>query len=90
MGIKSLYDQNANRVKIEISDTGKGIDREIIDEVFKPFFTTKSKGTGLGLAITRRIVEDHNGAISVASDPDKGTVFKILFNIKEDKKEDQI
>jgi PAS domain S-box-containing protein len=90
LGIKSLYDQNANTVKIEISDTGKGIDKDIIDEVFKPFFTTKSKGTGLGLAITRRIVEDHNGAISVASDPDKGTVFKILFNIKEDKKEDLI
>ena len=90
LGIKSLYDQNANTVKIEISDTGRGIDKDIIDEVFKPFFTTKSKGTGLGLAITRRIVEDHNGAISVASDPVKGTVFKILFNIKEDKKEDQI
>jgi len=90
LGIKSFYDQNANTITIEISDTGQGIDKDIIDDVFKPFFTTKSKGTGLGLAITRRIVEDHNGVISVTSDPGKGTVFKILLNIKEDKKEDLI
>ena len=90
LGIKSFYDQNANTITIEISDTGQGIDKDIIDDVFKPFFTTKSKGTGLGLAITRRIVEDHNGVISVTSDSGKGTVFKILLNIKENKKEDLI
>ncbi len=85
--IKSGYDQNADTIKIEISDTGKGIDQEIMNDIFKPFFTTKSKGSGLGLAITRRIVEDHGGAISVTSGPDKTTVFSILFNIKAGKKE---
>ena len=90
LGIKSFYVQNANTKTIEISDTGQGIDKDIINEVFKPFFTTKSKGSGLGLAITRRIVEDHDGVISVTSDPGKETVFKIFLNIKEDKKEDLI
>ncbi len=82
LNIKSSYDKNADAIKIEISDTGKGIDQEIMDDIFKPFFTTKSKGSGLGLAITRRVVEEHGGAISVTSDPDKATVFKILFNIQ--------
>ena len=90
LGIKSIHDKNANTTTIEISDTGQGIDKDTIDDVFKPFFTTKSKGTGLGLAITRRIVEEHDGVISVTSDPGKETVFKILLNIKKDKKEDLI
>jgi PAS domain S-box-containing protein len=85
--IKSSYDQNAGAIKIEISDTGKGIDPAIMGDIFKPFFTTKSKGSGLGLAITRRVVEEHGGAMSVTSDPDKATVFKILFNLQADKKE---
>ncbi|MCJ7542713.1 MAG: PAS domain S-box protein [Desulfobacterales bacterium] len=87
LGIKSIHDKNANTTTIEISDTGQGIDKDTIDDVFKPFFTTKSKGTGLGLAITRRIVEEHDGVISVTSDPGKETVFKILLNINKDKKE---
>ena len=87
LNIKSSYDQNAGTIKIEISDTGKGIDQEIMADIFKPFFTTKSKGSGLGLAITRRVVEEHGGTMSVTSDPDKATVFKILFNLQADKKE---
>lgn len=87
LNIKSSYDQNADAIKIEISDTGKGIDPAIMNDIFKPFFTTKSKGSGLGLAISRRVVEEHGGAISVTSDPDKATVFKILFNIQAGKKE---
>ena len=87
LNIRSIYDQNAGAIKIEISDTGKGIDQEIMNDIFKPFFTTKTKGSGLGLAITKRVVEEHGGTISVTSDPDKTTVFKILFNIQADKKE---
>lgn len=49
----------------------------MMDEIFKPFFTTKPKRSALGLAITRRIVEEHGGAISVKSDPDKGTMFSV-------------
>ncbi len=86
LNIKSDYDQNAGAIKIEISDTGKGIDQEIMDDIFKPFFTTKSKGSGLGLAITRRIIEEHGGAISVTSDPGKATVFEILLTIQKEKR----
>jgi len=83
LGVRTIYDKNANAVKIEISDTGKGIKKEEISDIFKPFFTTKSKGSGLGLAISRRIIEDHGGVISVASNPGKETVFKILLNIQK-------
>jgi len=77
LNLKASYDRNADAIKIEVSDTGNGIDREIMDDIFKPFFTTKSKGTGFGLAISRRIVEEHSGAISVASISGSGTTFSV-------------
>lgn len=74
-----------NTVEIIISDNGKGIDEELIKEVFKPFFTTKSKGTGLGLAISKRLVEQHNGGnISVESNPEgAGVTFIMSFPVDE-------
>jgi len=66
-------------VRIEVSDTGKGILPEDISKVFDPFFTTKEKGTGLGLAIVYNIIEKHNGKIDVRSIPDKGTTFTITL-----------
>jgi len=70
-----------NQVLIEISDTGPGINEEDIDNIFNPFFTTKSQGTGLGLSITHRIIEQHHGTISVDSNPDTGTTFTISLPI---------
>jgi signal transduction histidine kinase len=66
-------------IEIEIGDTGKGIGERAKEHLFRPFFTTRRKGTGLGLAITRRLVEMHEGAISVESVVDKGTVFTITL-----------
>lgn len=68
----SCKKNNINAV-IEISDTGKGISAEHLPYIFKPFFTTKHRGTGLGMAISKRIIEQHHGAISVASEVGKGT-----------------
>ncbi len=64
-------------VQIEVADTGKGIAPEEIEQIFKPFFTTRHSGTGLGLPITRGIVERHGGALEVESRPGEGTVFRI-------------
>jgi len=63
------------RVEIRVRDEGKGIPEEIATRVFDPFFTTKppGQGTGLGLAICRRIMEEHDGTITVSSGPDGGT-----------------
>lgn len=77
LAVKIICDENTEVIQIEISDTGKGIGKGVMADVFNPFFTTKPKRSGLGLAITRRIVEQHGGSISVKSDPDKGTTFSV-------------
>lgn len=71
--------ENADRVIIEITDTGPGISQESLEHIFEPFFTTKEegKGTGLGLSIVYGIVENHRGRISADSRPGKGTTFTI-------------
>jgi len=60
-------------LQLSISDTGEGISEAHHDEIFSPFYTTKTYGTGLGLAISKKIVEDHDGRISIESEPGKGT-----------------
>ena len=81
--IKTIYDETAKVIQIEISDTGKGIEGGMIDDVFNPFFTTKSKRSGLGLAITRRVVEQHGGVISAKSDPGNWTRFIVYLPVSE-------
>ena len=73
--------QNERMVVIGFSDTGDGISPENLKKIWDPFFTTKpeGKGTGLGLAICRRIVEEHDGTISVESDLGQGTTVRVLF-----------
>ena len=62
-------------VEVQVSDEGEGIPPELLDRVFDPFVTTKPRGLGLGLALAHRIVEEHRGALRVASTPGKGTTF---------------
>jgi signal transduction histidine kinase len=64
---------------IEVSDTGHGIAPENVDQVFKPFFSTKPHGTGLGLATTHRLITEHGGKVKVHSDIGRGTLFSVLL-----------
>jgi len=70
-------EESTGAIKIIFSDTGEGISPENLGRIFSPFFTTRQQGTGLGLAITQRIIEQHNGEISVMSTPGRGTSFTI-------------
>jgi two-component system sensor histidine kinase AtoS len=87
LAVRTSYDAKLNSIQIAIADTGKGIEQSMLDEIFKPFFTTKRKGSGLGLAITRRLVEEHGGEIYVESTPDKGTVFNVSLQVNHQIKE---
>jgi two-component system sensor histidine kinase HydH len=71
--------QQQDRVFVEITDTGEGIPAEILDKVFQPFFSTKLKGSGLGLAISQKIIEAHQGEISIESHPPQGTRVRLLL-----------
>ncbi len=81
--MKTRFDQSAHVVRVEISDTGRGVDPEVVDKIFQPFFTTKSKGTGLGLAISKRLVEAHGGRISVVRNTGGGVTFKINLPVAQ-------
>ncbi|TAE85380.1 MAG: sensor histidine kinase [Bacteroidetes bacterium] len=79
--INVLISTEADKVFIDIQDTGKGIPASKHKTVFKPGYTTKKRGWGLGLSLTKRIVEDyHNGKVFVKeSGPEKGTTFRIVL-----------
>ncbi len=74
-------DVNKNFVVISVSDTGRGMDDEILSKAFDPFFTTKKigEGPGLGLSISYGIMKQNNGYLTLASEPCKGTVAKIFL-----------
>ena len=73
--------ESSKEIFIQVSDHGMGISEEIKKHIFEPFFTTKplGEGTGLGLAICKTIVESFNGRITVDSEIDEGTTFKVFF-----------
>lgn len=68
-------------IKLEISDTGHGMERQILEKIYDPYFTTAKhgKGTGLGLSVVHSIVQNHGGFINCYSEPGVGTVFRVYF-----------
>jgi signal transduction histidine kinase/CheY-like chemotaxis protein len=83
-GVPNQLDvKHGKYVLMQVTDNGQGIPAERISKIFLPFYTTKSdrKGTGLGLAMVQKILKQSGGAISVESEPDKGTVFRMYFPV---------
>lgn len=70
---------------ISITDTGVGMDKEMLNMMYEPFFTTKTHGTGLGLSVVYGIVKQHGGFIDVYSHPGLGTTFKVYFPCADEK-----
>ncbi len=82
---ETLNIQPGRFLRLTISDTGPGIDQDILDKIFDPFFTTKGKGegTGLGLAVVLGIIKAHKGAVAVSSIPWERTTFDIYLPMLE-------
>jgi signal transduction histidine kinase len=76
---RELKGEETDAAIIEVQDNGAGIPPEIQKKIFDPFFSTKQDGTGLGLAISGRIIEKHGGTLEFESEPEKGTIFRIVL-----------
>jgi len=75
---------NASCIRLQITDTGKGIAPDQIKKIFDPFFTSKSEGTGMGLSVAHGIIQEHHGAIEVRSELGKGSSFLIYIPLLEE------
>ncbi len=78
INVKSYYENGY--IYVEITDNGCGVEEELLDKLFEPNFSTKSKGMGLGLAITKKSLDDMRAKIQLTSKPGKGTKVVIIFN----------
>ena len=78
---------DADKIKVEIKDTGKGMPIDQINQIFSPFFTTKEvgQGTGLGLSVSLNIIESMGGSIDVQSIKDSGSIFTVVLPINNSK-----
>ena len=73
------YRLDANKLAIDVSDNGKGVDQDMIEKIFVPFYTTRTNGSGIGLTITRNIMKMHQGNVEVNSIPFELTTFSLVF-----------
>jgi signal transduction histidine kinase len=81
MVIRGDPDQERGQVRITVDDNGPGIPADVMEKLFRPFFTTRSGGTGLGLAIAQKVVLTHNGRIAAGQAPGGGGRFEVLLPI---------
>jgi len=80
-------DTEDHALRIEIGDTGKGIEAKDIDHLFNPFYTTRHESVGLGLFVTKQIMDRYQGSIRVESRPGKGSWFILKFPFVEENKQ---
>ena len=83
LDVGSTLSEDASAVEISISDTGHGLNDEIRERLFLPFYSTKQRGTGLGLSIAAKIVQEHGGSIRAESNSPKGARFLIRLPLME-------
>jgi len=74
------YRLEQNKLFIDVADNGKGIEPDVLEKIFVPFFTTRKNGSGIGLTITRNIMKMHYGSLEVSSIPREKTIFSLVFN----------
>ena len=82
-------DSKQKMLRLVIEDQGGGIEENHLENIFKPFFTTKANGTGLGLSIVKRIVDENQWGIDVSSKPGSGTTFILLIPVAEQNRENK-
>ena len=84
--VKGADLRSGRYLRLEVSDTGTGMDNEVLDKIFDPFFSTKpmGDGTGLGLSVVHGIVKNHGGSINVFSKPGQGTTFHVFLPVAPD------
>jgi signal transduction histidine kinase len=81
--VRVAVEARSTAIHLTVSDQGSGIVAEHLENIFNPFFTTRTDGTGLGLAIVTKIVDEHNGKITVQSKPGSGTTFELVLPAQE-------
>jgi signal transduction histidine kinase len=79
--VAAAPDAAAGEVRLTVADTGCGMDREELERIFEPFYTTKipGAGTGLGLAVSQRLIESMGGRIMVESEQGRGSTFTVVL-----------
>lgn len=77
--IKLIGGETDDGTRITVADNGKGMEPEMLEQIFTPFFTTKKAGSGIGLTLSKQILLVHNGSISVESKKREGTIFNLKF-----------
>jgi signal transduction histidine kinase len=77
--IRIVVESSGDTAVLSVSDDGPGISKANLERIFEPYFTTKSAGTGLGLSIVREMVRRVGGQISVHSQPNQETIFRVLL-----------
>jgi len=85
ISLSLLKGRRGKKLRIQISDNGPGIPKKERENIFEPFYTTKSTGIGLGLANARKIIEQHNGSIRITENEESGACFNILIPFEEEK-----
>lgn len=76
--------QEGDTIVIELSDNGSGIPEDVLEEIEKPFYTTKEKGTGIGIPLCKKIMDDHDGTFQIDSTVGKGTTITLRFPLFEE------